>query len=262
MRSSPLRENNLAKVKDLLRTAGDRELVLFPEYVFCLGDAGELRAAALPAEKWHSLLGPLAERHGLYLLFGGVPLLRDGELRCSCLMYGPDGSFTAAYDKMHLFRLYREGLPPVDESLIFGHGDKPRCADAPGWKLALSICYDLRFPELYRLLIPFDLLLAPAAFAEETGKAHWHLLLRARAVENQCFAAAAAQCGVNETTGLRCYGHSLVVDPWGEMLLDAGPTEEGLFCCNLERRRIEKARAALPALENRRIVIQEHMYDS
>ena len=254
MHSSPSRGENLGVVEEYITRARDCELLLFPEYVFCLGDGKTLHAAALPVEEWHDLLGPLAARSRLCLVFGGVPVCggEEGKLRNACLVYGSDGSPLARYDKMHLFRLRAENAFSPDETKMFTHGDKPARASLNDWDCALSVCYDLRFPELYRLLAPFDLLLAPSAFAAATGKAHWELLLRARAVENLCFAAAAAQCGTNAGTGAACYGHSLLVAPWGEVLFDADG-EEGVFTFRLERRQIEEARERLPALADRRI---------
>jgi nitrilase len=253
MNSSPLRRENMKRVEEWSARAKGCDLLLFPEYVFCLGNGRALREAALEAAEWHAVLGSLAARRKMCIIFGGVPVLGAGKLRNACLAYGPDGDLLARYDKMHLFRMNDDQGSSIDETRVFEHGKAPVGVEIGGWNIALSVCYDLRFPELYRLLAPFDLLLAPSAFVENTGRAHWELLLRARAVENQCFAAAAAQCGKNGVTGTVCYGRSLIVDPWGGVLLDAGAEEEGVFSLRLERERIEAARRVLPALENRRI---------
>lgn len=257
MRSFPSREKNLDVVRRLLARTENCDLLLFPEYVFCMGNPQDVADAALDAEEWHALLGGLAAAARIRLAFGGVPVRHEQKIRNAFLIYEPDGTLLARYDKIHLFQLHEQGRTVVNETQMFEHGEKAVCVEICGWKIALSICYDLRFPELYRMLAPFDLLLAPAAFMQSTGRAHWDILLRAAAVHNQCFSAAAAQCGTNAATGTACYGHSLLADPWGEVLFDAGSAEQGVFLLLLERRKIEEARNRLPALENRRILMRD-----
>jgi nitrilase len=166
------------------------------------------------------------------------------------LVFSPQGAPAARYDKMHLFA-YDNGRERYDEARTLRAGRTPVAFDADGWRVGLSVCYDLRFPELYRALVrpPCDLLSVPSAFTYTTGAAHWEVLLRARAIENQCYVVAAAQGGKHEN-GRRTFGHSLVVDPWGEVVAcrDEG---EGVVMAELSRERIASVRSQLPALEHR-----------
>lgn len=269
MASGMEREENLQQVATLLEQAGDCDVVLFPEYVLSLGSDSTVRRAARSLEENDAELGALARGAGKSVIFGGVPLWAEGagphayqqrRLYNVALAYGPDGQRLVRYDKIHLFQMdARDGSPRFDETTLFTHGQNPVCADVLGWRTAFSICYDLRFPELYRSMGIFDLLLCPAAFTRRSGEAHWHVLLRARAVENQCFVVAPAQCGVNADVRVPKYGHSLVIDPWGRVLLDAGPDAVGLFPVRLERTVLEDTRRQLPALENRRLHGVEHL---
>jgi len=166
-------------------------------------------------------------------------------------VWSPDGLLAARYDKIHLFR-YDNGRERYDEGRVLRAGEIPVALDVDGWRVGLSVCYDLRFPELYRALMdpPCDLLCVPSAFTYTTGRAHWELLLRARAIENQCYVIAPAQGGTHEN-GRRTWGHSLVVDPWGDVL---GVREEGdgVVLAEVGRERIDDVRRQLPALEHRR----------
>jgi nitrilase len=172
-------------------------------------------------------------------------------LNSNCV-YAPDGTLAARYDKIHLFK-YDNGRERYDEGCAIRAGSVPTTVQAAGLRVGLSVCYDLRFPELYRELMhpPCDLISVPAAFTHTTGLAHWELLLRARAVENQCYVIAAAQGGTHEN-GRRTFGHSLVVDPWGEVLAML-PEGEGVVLAEVERERIASVRMQLPALEHRRV---------
>jgi nitrilase len=173
-------------------------------------------------------------------------------VRNRCCVFGPEGQAVGHYDKLHLFRYTNNAGEDYDEGRVLDAGDTPVALDLGGWRTGLSICYDLRFPELYRELMtpPCDLLSVPSAFTYTTGRAHWELLLRARAVENQCYVIAAAQGGRHDN-GRRTWGHSLVVDPWGEVLAlcEEG---EGLAMADISRERIDEVRRQLPALTHRR----------
>lgn len=171
----------------------------------------------------------------------------NGAIANRLLLIRPDGEVAARYDKIHLFdvdlpdRTYRE-------SQTFRGGDQAVVADLPWLKLGLSVCYDVRFPQLYRALAKAGagMLAVPAAFTQITGQAHWHVLLRARAIETGCFVVAPAQVGVHPG-GRRTFGHSLVVAPWGEVLADAGDTQ-GIVTATIDPARIAEARARIPAL--------------
>lgn len=175
------------------------------------------------------------------------PYLSDGRVRASCLVYSPDGSCIARYDKVHLFDVrVRDKQAEYSESLSYEAGESLVCADTNAGLVGLSICYDIRFPELYRRLFAMGakILTIPSAFTKVTGEAHWLTLLRARAIENQCFVLAAAQGGVH--SGLReTFGRSAIVDPWGEVLtcLETGP---GCATAILDFRRLDEVRASMP----------------
>jgi predicted amidohydrolase len=172
-------------------------------------------------------------------------------VRNSCCVYAPDGRRVARYDKMHLFA-YDNGRERYDEGRVLEAGETRVAFEAEGLRIGLSVCYDVRFPELYRALCkpPCDLLCVPSSFTYTTGQAHWELLLRARAVENQAYVIAPAQGGTHEN-GRRTWGHSMVIDPWGEVLgvLAEG---EGVVLADVDTARIASVRSQLPALEHRR----------
>jgi len=232
---------------------GGARLVVLPEYFCLLGrrdtDKVDLREAA-GAGPLQDFLAEQAARHGIWLIGGTVPLAttRPTRVRNTCLVHGPDGRQIARYDKIHLFGFQR-GAERFDESATIEAGRTPVVIDIEGWRVGLSVCYDLRFPELYRVLAPCDLIVVPSAFTHTTGQAHWEVLLRARAIENQCYVLAPAQGGLHEN-GRRTWGHSLLADPWGEVL-QVLPEGEGVVAGVLQRQRILEVRQSLPALAHR-----------
>ena len=258
MVSTPCVEDNLAAAARLIgeAAAAGAELVALPEY-FCLMGRAERDKLAV-AEPYgagpiQAMLAEAARRHGVWIGGGTLPIASgdpDYVLNASCV-YAPDGSLAARYDKMHLFR-YDNGRENYDEGRVLLAGDEPVTVEADGCRVGLSVCYDLRFPELYRALMdpPCDLLSVPSAFTHTTGQAHWELLLRTRAVENQCYVIAPAQGGLHEN-GRRTWGHSMIVDPWGE-ILDVLPEGEGVVMAELDPARIAEVRTQLPALMHRR----------
>jgi predicted amidohydrolase len=169
------------------------------------------------------------------------------------VLFGPNGDILASYRKIHLFDIDLTGNVSANESESILPGDELVTAVVDGHKAGLSICYDLRFPELYRLLAlrGAEILFVPAAFTMYTGKDHWHTLLKARAIENQAYVIAPGQVGAHEPNDSRCYGHSLVVDPWGVVLADA-PNKEGIVTAELDFEELHKIRRQLPSLANRR----------
>jgi deaminated glutathione amidase len=259
MVSTPDVQANLAAARKLIQRAGGAgaQLVALPEY-FCLmgqGDRDKLAIAEAPGDgPIQQMLSDAARENGLWVIGGTLPV-RSGDpervLNASCV-FGPDGAQVARYDKIHLFK-YDNGREHYDEGRAIQAGGQPLSFQAGDVRVGLSVCYDLRFPELYRALMhpPCDLLAVPSAFTHTTGKAHWELLLRARAVENQCYVIAAAQGGLHPN-GRRTYGHSMVVDPWGGVVsvLEEG---EGLVFADLDKSRIASVRMQLPALEHRRV---------
>jgi deaminated glutathione amidase len=261
MVSTPDVQRNLEAARRLVGAAA-REgaaLVALPEYFCLMGHAerDKLAHAEVPgAGPIQAMLAQTAREHGVWLIGGTLPLRSDEAdrvLNSNCV-YAPDGTLAARYDKIHLFR-YDNGRERYDEGSTIRAGTTPTSVDAGGVRVGLSVCYDLRFPELYRALMhpPCDLLSVPAAFTHTTGLAHWELLLRARAVENQCYVIAAAQGGTHEN-GRRTFGHSMVVDPWGKVLA-VRPEGEGVVVAEIDAAHIASVRMQLPALEHRRTLV-------
>ena len=204
----------------------------------------------------------LASKLGLHLVLGGFPSKSTDERRVynACVSLDPHGAVTAVYRKIHLFDVdFASAATTLRESdtVVAGDAKQRVIAPTPWGGLGLSICYDLRFPELYRGLVKAGarMLAIPAAFTLHTGKDHWHVLLRARAIENQCFVIAAAQQGRHSATRVT-YGHSLIVDPWGTVLADC-PDGEGLAVAELDFAQQDRVRADLPCLQHRRILVEE-----
>lgn len=238
--------------------AGGAALVVLPEFFCLLGrkdtdkvDARE-PAGDGPIQR---ALEAIAREAGVWLIGGTVPIATDEprRIRNACLVHRPDGSLAARYDKVHLFGLKRADLR-FDESATIQPGRTPTVVDVAGpdgapWRVGLSVCYDLRFPEYYRALGIVDLIVVPSAFTWVTGQAHWEVLLRARAIENQCYVLAPAQGGSHES-GRRTWGRTMLVDPWGEVLAcrDEG---EGVVAGTLDAWRLADVRAQLPALGHR-----------
>jgi len=235
---------------------GGAKLVALPEYFCLLGrhDTDKLAAAEDDAGgAIQQALADSARRAGVWVVGGSLPMRTADprRVRNSCCVYAPDGRRVARYDKIHLFA-YDNGREHYDEGRVLEAGDAPVAFDALGLRIGLSICYDLRFPELYRALCsaPCDLLCVPSSFTYTTGQAHWELLLRARAVENQCYVIAPAQGGVHEN-GRRTWGHSMIVDPWGEVLA-VRAEGAGVVMAELDTERLRRVREQLPALSHRR----------
>ena len=255
--STPDVARNLALAAQLIGQAArdGATLVALPEY-FCLmarRDDDKLSIAEEPGRgPIQAFLGAQARAHGLWLIGGTLPLrtTTPGRVRNACCVYAPDGTLAARYDKVHLFR-YDNGRENYDEARVLEAGGEAVTLQAGPLRLGLSVCYDLRFPELYRRLCtpPCDLLSVPAAFTYTTGRAHWELLLRARAVENQCYVVAAAQGGEHEN-GRRTWGHSMIVDPWGEVLAVL-PEGDGVVTAEVDATRLASVRRQLPALAHR-----------
>lgn len=260
MVSTPDVARNLEAAKALVARAAAEgaELVVLPEY-FCLmgrNDRDKLGVAEHPGSgPIQQMLAQAAKAHGVWLVGGTLPMAIEGNaerVTNTNLVYSPRGELAARYDKMHLFR-YDNGTEQYDEGRVLAAGTEPVAFDAAGVRVGLSVCYDLRFPELYRALMqpPCDLLSVPSAFTYPTGAAHWEMLLRARAVENQCYVIAAAQGGTHEN-GRRTYGHSSVVDPWGEIVAIRREEGEGVVVAELDAARMASVRMQLPALAHRR----------
>ena len=198
-----------------------------------------------------------AARHGLWVHLGSLAVLReDGRLANRGFVIDDTGAIRARYDKMHLFDVDLPSGESWRESATYCPGERAVTVETPLGVLGLAICYDLRFPDLFRALSDAGatLLAVPAAFTRPTGAAHWHVLLRARAIEAAAFVVAAAQSGIHED-GRATYGHSLAIDPWGEMLLDMGEAP-GLGFVDIDPARVVSARERVPVLQHRRAIPQ------
>jgi len=251
--------NNLDSAAELVAraAAAGAGLVVLPENFGFLGRRETDKLAVAEDEgdgPMQAFLAEAARRHGLYLVGGTVPLRGSdpARVRAACLVHGPDGSRVARYDKLHLFDVHLEGGEAYRESASLEPGDGLACFDCPLGRVGLSICYDLRFPELYRALVDLgaEILAVPSAFTATTGAAHWELLVRARAVENLCYVVAADQGG-EHPTGRHTHGESMVVDPWGRVLArrSLGP---GVVQATMERDVLTDLRRRFPALDHRR----------
>jgi nitrilase len=261
MISGPEVAPNLATAARLIAEAADRgaRLVALPEYFPIISPADADRLAVREADgagPVQDFLAAAAARHGVWLVGGTLPLAADdpAKQRNACLVFDPAGRRVARYDKIHLFG-FRKGDEFYDEAETIEAGPPaPAVFDLDGLRVGLAICYDLRFPELFRAMgakEPLDLIVLPAAFTDTTGRAHWETLLRARAVENQCYLLATAQGG-RHPSGRMTHGNSMIVDPWGEILarMEYG---EGVVAAALDPARIAAVRASLPALRHRRL---------
>lgn len=255
MVSGPRVADNLEVAGRLIEdaVAQGAEIVALPEYFPIIGaaDADRVRAREDfghgPIQDW---LAATAQRHGIWIFAGSIPLTATvpDKMRNSSLAFNPQGVCVERYDKVHLFG-FRKGEESYDEAAFIEAGKELVAVDTPFGRIALSICYDLRFPELYRALGTVDLILMPAAFTDTTGRAHWEILLRARAIENQCYLLAVGQGGRHEN-GRMTHGNSMIVDPWGE-ILDRKMKGPGVVIADLDHARIAEIRESLPALAHR-----------
>lgn len=249
---------NLARADALLAEAAAQgaQLALLPEYFCMMGRKDSDKVAIREGDEdgpIQTFLADAARRHKLWLVGGTLPMWCEDKqrVRNTSLAFNPAGLRVARYDKIHLFNFVR-GEERYDEARTIEPGATPVAFDAPCGRVGMSVCYDLRFPELYRALAAqgnLNLILMPAAFTYVTGAAHWEILLRARAIENQCYVLAAAQGGRHEN-GRRTWGHSMLVDPWGEIIASV-PEGEGVAIGDMDPARIAQVRRDLPALKHR-----------
>ena len=246
MTSGPDKAANLEKAEPLVGRAASTgaDVVVLPEKWNAIGDGDVLYAAAEPLEGGETveLMAEWARRHGITLVGGSIAEQREGREKLSntSIAFGPDGDVLGVYRKIHMFDVEVEGN-------VYRESE----AD---WPIGLTVCYDVRFPELYRILAleGAELVTVPSAFTVPTGRDHWHVLMRARAIENQCYIAASAQFGMTRP-GKPSYGRSLIVDPWGIVLAQA-PDEETVISAELDRARLRSVREKLPSLKNRQAI--------
>ena len=257
MVSTPEVMANLESADRLIAAAAaaGARLVALPENFYLIGrhEADKVRVREPEGEgPIQSFLAAAARRHRVWIVGGTAPIscADPGRIRSACLVFDDTGRRVARYDKMHLFR-FEAGDERHDESRTLEAGESAVAVQSPFGRLALSVCYDVRFPELYRELGDFDAMFVPSAFTVPTGAAHWETLLRARAIENQAYVIAPAQGGLH-ASGRRTYGHSMIVDPWGQVLA-VRPEGEGVLLAEIDTERVQEVRASLPAVANRRL---------
>jgi len=256
LHSTGVKADNLEKAERLVARAAatGADVVLLPEKWNALGSADVFRAAAEPLEGGETVeaMRSWVRQHGITLVGGSITEAREGHEKLSntCVVLDTDGEIAAVYRKIHMFDV-EVGGHVYRESEAEEPGDEIVVCEAEGWSVGLTVCYDLRFPELFRILAlgGAELVTVPAAFTLYTGKDHWELLLRARAVENQCYVAAANEWG-SHGEGKASYGRSMIVDPWG-VVLAAAPDEDTVVSAEIDRAHMRRIRESLPALANR-----------
>jgi len=261
MASAPNVNANLLEAERLIGEAviQQAELVVLPENFAIMGKSEREKVAVREPEgdgPIQAFLSEQAARHGIWLVGGTIPLVADAQdkIRAACLVYDSTGKQVARYDKIHLFDVQIvDSDEQYTESDTIEPGGEVVVIDSPFGRMGLSVCYDLRFPEQFRQQLDagMQLLVLPSAFTTITGQAHWEVLVRARAIENQCYVIAPDQGGYH-LSGRETYGHSMIVDPWGTVLnsLARGP---GVVCANLDLERLAIARRNFPSIEHRRL---------
>ena len=262
MASGPNVGANLLEAERLIGMAVDKgaQLIVLPENFAIMGKEENDKLAVLESDDGgpiQDFLSQQAVKQGIWLVGGTVPMAAkaDNKIRAACLLYDDQGKRAARYDKIHLFDV---SLVDSDESYAESEaiesGDQAVVVETPFGKLGLAVCYDLRFPELFRTMLDqgMDIIAMPSAFTAITGKAHWSILVRARAIENLCYVLAAGQGGYH-VNGRETYGHSMIVDPWGQVMNELA-NGSGLVCAEIDLERLNNIRRTFPALEHRNIV--------
>jgi nitrilase len=257
MASGPYVAANLSEAERLIEIAANQgaKLVVLPEYFAIMG-LKETDKVAVREEEGkgpiQSFLAKMAKKHKIWLVGGSIPLVSNfpNKVRNSCLVFDDKGQLAARYDKIHLFGLDL-GNEHYHEEKTIESGDAIKVVDTPFGRIGLSICYDLRFPELYRAMKDVNIIVVPAAFTDTTGRAHWETLIRARAIENLSYVIASAQGGYH-LSGRETHGNSMIVDPWG-VILDRLPRGSGVVISTINPQYQASLRKSLPALKHRTI---------
>ena len=261
MVSTPNLNENLELAASLIKEASDSssKLVVLPEYFCLMGlkDTDKVNVReAVGSGPIQERLAAIAQENNIYLVAGSIPLeaRESNKVLNTSLVFNPLGEQIARYDKIHLFGFQTE-TERYEESETIAPGSQPGqfqiTVNGIDWRFGLSICYDLRFPELYRALGEVDCHIIPAAFTYTTGKDHWEILLRARAIENQCYVLSSAQGGIH-INQRRTWGDSMLIDPWGQILTNL-PQGEGLITGTLSKEKLNEVRSKLPALKHRKL---------
>jgi nitrilase len=261
MASGPNIGANLLEAERLIEEAVSQQarLVVLPENFALMGKTENDKVEAREAENngpIQTFLAEQASRHGIWLVGGTIPMVASdkNKVRATCLVYDDTGKLVARYDKIHLFDVELvDSNEQYTESETIEPGDEVVVIDSPFGRMGIAVCYDLRFPELFRQQLEkgMEIVVLPSAFTAITGRAHWEVLVRARAIENLCYVVAPDQGGYH-LSGRETYGHSMIVDPWGTVLnrLARGP---GVVCADVELGRLNSARRNFPSIEHRRL---------
>ncbi len=257
-------DTNFRQIVNLLseiKKNDEIDLACFPENsLYMRIKEGEVIEGLTLDHKVFSLLKNEANKRGIFLHLGSVAMRVGGQLRNASVTVTPLGEVSITYEKIHLFDIDIENHAPVRESDVYLHGEEPKILELHGWHFGQTICYDLRFSELFNWYAQHavEAMLVPASFLVPTGKAHWHVLLRARAIESQAYVIAAAQAGQHHSlkkSGLReTFGHSLVIDPWGQILAEGNPEGPQLLKVKLDLEKIKAVRKQIPMANHRRLV--------
>jgi predicted amidohydrolase len=248
-------EANLGRLKQLLSGIGTTDVIALPEVFAVRGSDQDYRASAqLLSGPLVDHLAAIAHRHNAWVLAGSLIEAADQKCYNTSLLLNRRGDTVATYRKIHLFEAKLESGEVIRESDTYEAGNTPVMADLEGWQCGMAICYDLRFPELFRRYSAqgADLFFIPSNFTQRTGRDHWEVLLRARAIENQCFVVAPDQHGVNPHSLVESYGNSMVVGPWGEVLARFEEGEQ-VATLTLDRHDLHLTRHRVPALEHRKL---------
>lgn len=260
MTSSDQPGENLAVVLDAIRRADDCDLLLTPEVTNCVSQSKAHQDAVLETAEQNFFLQSVqkaAQSKGIWVLLGSLAVKTsrtDGRFANRSFLINDRGEVAAWYDKIHMFDVKLPNGETYHESKNYAPGDRAVLARTPFANVGMTICYDVRFARLYRDLAQAgaQVIFVPSAFAVPTGQAHWHSLLRTRAIETGCYIIAPAQTGAHPGSDRRTFGHSLIVNPWGEVLIDAGGDEVGLHTCMLDLAAVDQARARVPSLQHDR----------
>lgn len=254
-------EKNFAQVLSLLsQVQTPVDLVCFPENAlyFRVTASEDVPGIEISDPRFQAICA-WAKTHSAFVHVGSVPIKKGNKLGNTSILIKPDGAILESYSKIHLFDIQLEGHNPIRESDAFAHGEEPRSFQIGDWKIGQTICYDVRFSELYAQYAKdqVDVILIPSAFLVPTGRDHWDVLVRARAIESQCFILAAAQAGrhvsVRSQNVRETYGHSLVVDPWGRKLAEAPANGTQVLFVTLSKQEIVKVRSQIPMRSHRRL---------
>ncbi len=241
--SVPCFRENVRSVTEMLEKTSEKspDLAILPENLFVHGDFGKIKKNAMELREWMDLLSSIKSNAKIssFIVWGGLPILREGEIFNSSIVTDPSGAVVTIYEKNRLFSF--SGEKSVTESDVYSRGERGAAFETYGWRIVLSICFDLRYPELFRRYNNPDLIVCTAAFTRKTGRAHWEILLKARAIENQSYVIGVNQWTESQPDYPPTYGHTIIIDPWGEVL-SVKKYGKGIISQMIMRRKLVKIR--------------------